>query len=70
MRDMAAHQQGFPSEKESIAVKDISVVEIIDPYNYVSSGKIIAFLKIKGPRGEQIRTYSLERTKKGRYLMT
>ena len=67
MRDMAAHQQGFPSEKESIAVKDISVVDIIDPYAFVSTCKIIAVLKIKGTCGEQIR--QLFRTTKGGYVL-
>lgn len=67
MTDMAAHQQGLPSEKESVAVKEICVVEIIDPYSYVSKVQIIAVLKIKGTRGEQIR--QLLRTTKGGYVM-
>ena len=67
MRDMAAHHQGFPSEKESIAVKDIAVFEIIDPYAFVSGSKIIAVLKIKGTCGVQMR--KLVKTTKGGYVM-
>jgi hypothetical protein len=67
MRDMAAHPKGFPSEKESIAVKDTAVFEIIDPYAFVSGSKIIAVLKIKGTCGVQMR--KLVKTTKGGYFM-
>jgi hypothetical protein len=67
MRYIAAHQQGFPSEKERIAVKDISVVDIIDPYAFVSGSKIIAVLKIKGTCGVQMR--KLFKTPKGGYVL-
>jgi hypothetical protein len=64
---MSAHQQGFPSKKESIEAKDISVVDIVDPYAFVSTCKIIAILKIKGTCGVQMR--KLVKTKKGGYVM-
>jgi hypothetical protein len=67
MRYTAAHQQRFSSEKESIAVKDTAVFEIIDPYAFVSGSKIIAVLKIKGTCGVQMR--KLFKTTKGGYVL-
>ncbi|MCK9391547.1 MAG: hypothetical protein WCW53_06875 [Syntrophales bacterium] len=68
MRDMVDDHQGFHSEERSIVAKDIPVIEILDPYGYVSTSKIIALLKIKRPCGEKIR--KLSRTKKDGYVMT
>lgn len=44
----------------------IPIIEIVDPYEFVSSNKTIARLIIKGRRGRQNR--SLIRTKKGGYM--
>ena len=48
--------------------EDIPVIEIVDPYAYVHSNKIIAYVAIKGTNGKQRR--KLLRTKKGGYLMS
>jgi hypothetical protein len=46
---------------------DVPMYEIIDPFGYISSNRIIAHIRIKGTKGEQIR--ELVRTKKGGYIM-
>jgi hypothetical protein len=67
MRDIDVHQKGFPSKKESIAAEDIFVIDIVDPYAFVSMSKIIALLRIKGTCGVQMR--KLVKTKKNGYVM-
>jgi hypothetical protein len=61
-------------KKDTIFVKqtqddktEIPVFEIIDPYGYVHSNRVIAYIQIKGTNGNQRR--ELVRTKKGGYIM-
>ncbi len=49
-------------------IKETPVVEILDEYEYVSDTKVIATVRIKGPRGEIKRTGKFSRTPKGGYM--
>jgi hypothetical protein len=54
-----------PLDKKS---QDIPIIEIIDPYAYVSSGKLIAIISIRKDGGD-IEQRKLVRTTKGGYVM-
>ena len=55
------------SHEKIINADAIPTIEILDPYEYISSNKIIANLIIKGKQGKKNRT--LTRTKYGGYMM-
>lgn len=55
------------SHEENITVENIPVVEITDPYGYITANKVIVNFLIKSPRGVQKR--KLVRTKNEGYLM-
>jgi hypothetical protein len=46
---------------------NIPIIEIDDPYAYVTGSKVIAYIKIKGTNGNTERP--LMRTSKGGYVM-
>ena len=62
------------SEKKNVnclsgdQIGETPVVEILDEYEYVSDTKVIATVRIKGPRGEIKRTGKFSRTPKGGYM--
>jgi len=55
------------SHEKVVNADVVPTIEILDPYEYISSNKIIANLIIKGKQTKKKRT--LTRTKNGGYLM-
>ena len=56
------------NQTSDIESQDIPIIEVVDPYAYVTSSKVIAVLSIKGTHGEQ-KKRKLLRTINGGYVM-
>ena len=56
------------NQTSDIEIQDIPIIEVVDPYAYITSIKTIAILYIKGGSGMPAKRYLLLRTKNGNYI--